>query len=178
MYLTELTRSTLAAYLRDKARYGDEETYMYDYKMFSALANALEKSTIWIPLNKQLPTKKDANEYNEVNVLMWNGKTTSFAIDKVQHGFGIFAWSPISSPNLSGKFAATDSFSFLSEPDGLGEAVRAAINMNSAENSSNTPDFVLAKYLLNCLDAFDEATRERDRWYGEHKELSNGNVEG
>jgi hypothetical protein len=43
------------------------------------------------------------------------------------------------------------------------------INRYSKENGSNTPDFILAKYLCNCLDAFNLASRERERWYG--KEL-------
>ena len=33
----------------------------------------------------------------------------------------------------------------------------------SMESNSNTPDFILAQYLERCLDAFDEATRARDR---------------
>jgi len=40
------------------------------------------------------------------------------------------------------------------------------INTASAENESNTPDFIPAQYLQSCLDAFDAAVRERDRWYG------------
>ena len=39
------------------------------------------------------------------------------------------------------------------------------INRESRENESNTPDFILAKFLHNCLDSFDEAVRERDSWY-------------
>ena len=40
------------------------------------------------------------------------------------------------------------------------------LNRNSMENTSNTPDWVLAKYLYNCLQSFDIATQERDKWYG------------
>lgn len=39
------------------------------------------------------------------------------------------------------------------------------INRYSMENGSNTPDFILAGYLVGCLRAFDLATRERDRWH-------------
>jgi hypothetical protein len=45
------------------------------------------------------------------------------------------------------------------------------INRASAENTSNTPDFVLAQYLQTCLDAFDCAVQQRDRWYGGTLEL-------
>ena len=40
------------------------------------------------------------------------------------------------------------------------------INRNSAENGSNTPDFILAEYLTDCLTAFDRAVTLRCRWYG------------
>jgi hypothetical protein len=39
------------------------------------------------------------------------------------------------------------------------------INSNSMENGSNTPDFILAAFLHQCLEAFDAATVERERWY-------------
>lgn len=37
---------------------------------------------------------------------------------------------------------------------------------NGLENGSNTPDFILGSYLLDCLAAFDRATRNRETWYG------------
>jgi hypothetical protein len=40
------------------------------------------------------------------------------------------------------------------------------LNRHSAENESNTPDFLLARFLLACLAAFDEAVNERAHWYG------------
>lgn len=39
------------------------------------------------------------------------------------------------------------------------------LNEFSAENSSDTPDHVLARYLLDCLDAFDRALHARADWY-------------
>ena len=38
-----------------------------------------------------------------------------------------------------------------------------AINRCSAENGSNTPDFILAEYLLDCLNAYENAVSRRDR---------------
>lgn len=38
------------------------------------------------------------------------------------------------------------------------------INRASAENGSDTPDFILAEYLNNCLQIFDSAVRARDNW--------------
>ena len=39
------------------------------------------------------------------------------------------------------------------------------INQESMENGSNTPDFILAEYLCDCLKIFDKATRRREIWY-------------
>lgn len=48
----------------------------------------------------------------------------------------------------------------------LKEELIECINRHSAENGSDTPDFVLGEYLLDCIAAFDKATNERDRWHG------------
>jgi hypothetical protein len=40
------------------------------------------------------------------------------------------------------------------------------INRHSRENGSNTPDYVLAQYLCQCLDAFDMAVNLRAAFYG------------
>lgn len=39
------------------------------------------------------------------------------------------------------------------------------LNSYSKESENNTPDFILAKYLLDCLDAFTLATNRRAIWY-------------
>lgn len=49
-------------------------------------------------------------------------------------------------------------------------ALEAVINISSKENGSNTPDFILAEYLQDCLDAFDRAVNARSKWYGRHDE--------
>jgi hypothetical protein len=54
--------------------------------------------------------------------------------------------------------------------------LRAVINRHSAENFSNTPDFVLANFLLRCLDAWTAAVRARDSWFG-FNPWSKGEVE-
>lgn len=51
------------------------------------------------------------------------------------------------------------------------EKLREVINCHCRENSSDTPDFILAEYLFRCLDAFDSATRERDKWHKFHPGL-------
>ena len=39
------------------------------------------------------------------------------------------------------------------------------INKNSMENESNTPDFILAEYLTECLLTFNETQKKRNNWY-------------
>lgn len=40
------------------------------------------------------------------------------------------------------------------------------VNRHCKENGSDTPDYILATYLLDCLDAFEAAVRSRENWYG------------
>lgn len=56
----------------------------------------------------------------------------------------------------------------------LRSQIERAINFNSAENQSNTPDFILAHYLTDCLLAFDKATNRRDGWHGNSTFRSDG----
>ena len=39
--------------------------------------------------------------------------------------------------------------------------LRELINRHSKENGSDTPDFVLAEYMEDCLNAFDKAVTRR-----------------
>lgn len=40
------------------------------------------------------------------------------------------------------------------------------INKHSIENESNTPDFILARYIMNCLQTLNILTDRREAWYG------------
>lgn len=39
------------------------------------------------------------------------------------------------------------------------------INKHSLENKSNTPDFILARHLVNCLRVFNASTNDRLDFY-------------
>lgn len=47
------------------------------------------------------------------------------------------------------------------------QELRELINRYSEENKSNTPDYILSQYLIDCLNAFDTAANLRDTWYGD-----------
>lgn len=54
--------------------------------------------------------------------------------------------------------------SILAEPEqAFRNELRELLNRASAENGSQTPDFILARY---CLRAFDLAVSQREHWYG------------
>ena len=48
----------------------------------------------------------------------------------------------------------------------LENEIRAALNRASAESNSDTPDFILAGFLMDCLEAWDQATVARETFYG------------
>ena len=56
----------------------------------------------------------------------------------------------------------------------LESALSAALNRFSAENASNTPDWILAQYLLGCLAAWNTAVQQRETWYGRDARPSGG----
>lgn len=59
-------------------------------------------------------------------------------------------------------------------PDDLAHAIADALNRHSAENRSNTPDFILADVLAACLLAFDAGVNARAKWYGRYDSIGRG----
>jgi hypothetical protein len=51
-------------------------------------------------------------------------------------------------------------------PSEFERELRQLINRHSGENASHTPDFVLANYLIRCMEAWKLAVTARDSWYG------------
>ena len=50
--------------------------------------------------------------------------------------------------------------------DNFEKELSILINIYSKENGSNTPDFILAEYLTNCLETFDNIVKLREKWFG------------
>lgn len=48
------------------------------------------------------------------------------------------------------------------------------INRCSWENRSNTPDFILAEYVYECLCSFEDASNAREKWYGKKLQINTG----
>ena len=49
--------------------------------------------------------------------------------------------------------------------ESLEEKLKELLNSCSRENDSDTPDFILAEYLIGCLEAYELAVNKRDSWY-------------
>lgn len=49
--------------------------------------------------------------------------------------------------------------------DGFRKQLQLLLNSVSMENRSDTPDFILAQYMTDCLEAFDRAVNRREAWY-------------
>ena len=48
---------------------------------------------------------------------------------------------------------------------GLEKQLSELLNSVSREEDSNTPDFILAEYMVACLCAFELANNKREVWY-------------
>ena len=48
------------------------------------------------------------------------------------------------------------------------ERIEEVINVLSLENGSNTPDYVLSEYLVDCLKSYDRALQAREKFYGDY----------
>ena len=53
----------------------------------------------------------------------------------------------------------------------LQKDIERLINSHCRENKSNTPDFILAEYLMDCLKAFEKTSNAREKWYGKKLEI-------
>ncbi len=53
------------------------------------------------------------------------------------------------------------------------KAISEVVNRYSIENGSNTPDFILADYIADVVDAWNEAVRRREAWYGRDTLVTN-----
>lgn len=51
-------------------------------------------------------------------------------------------------------------------PKSLERELAETLNRHSAENQSNTPDFLLATYLMRCLQAASGLINRRSAWWG------------
>jgi len=61
--------------------------------------------------------------------------------------------------------SAVDPCDDIVEGKSLMRGIMDLINYHSRENESNTPDFILAEYLMEVLESWERFTKTRDAWW-------------
>ena len=56
-------------------------------------------------------------------------------------------------------------------PAAFMEDLTALLHRYGMEHGSNTPDFILAEYLLKCLETWNATVQRREQWYGREPSL-------
>ena len=51
-------------------------------------------------------------------------------------------------------------------PDAFRDELTKLINEHSVEQCGDVPDYILAQYLCDCIEALHNAAKRRDRWFG------------
>lgn len=64
----------------------------------------------------------------------------------------------------------------MEQPNTFKKELESLINRHGRENVSNTPDFILAQYLLDCLENFNRTSLAREKWYGKSLSINSGDV--
>jgi len=115
----------------------DKDSSLYETFLGLFIKKALENG---------LEIKRGVSYYDSGNRKCWE----SYSID---------IKDPLSiSKEIDGIITSTDRPPFVKVLENL-------INSYSKETKSDTPDFILAEYLNNCLSAFDLACNKRESWY-------------
>ncbi len=60
----------------------------------------------------------------------------------------------------------TDPLRTVEPARSLENDLAGVLNHYSQENMSNTPDFILAQFLLGCLATWNDTVIRREEWYG------------
>lgn len=61
--------------------------------------------------------------------------------------------------------------------NGFEDELRSVLNRYSQENGSDTPDFILAKYLNDCLTTWNHAVSAREKWYRRTRGIKAGSAD-
>lgn len=59
----------------------------------------------------------------------------------------------------------------MSDMEGFRKALTDLINRYSLESLSDTPDFILADYLIDCLNTYGASVSKRESWYGRNPDM-------
>jgi len=81
-----------------------------------------------------------------------------------------------SGPKASSRNKAVEKWDYRPAPEpgapadmdktGFEKELERLLNKHSMESGSDTPDFILSKYLLGCLEVYNSTVKAREKWYG------------
>jgi len=74
----------------------------------------------------------------------------------------------IGNTNITQEFVCA----YLSSVDKINEfkkELEQLINCHSLENESDTPDFILAEFMVDCMLSVNKMVKRRDEWYGDKR---------
>lgn len=69
-------------------------------------------------------------------------------------------------PDTCGTLPPPPSFSAACGPMPFGYELEKLLNMHGQDNTAKTPDYILAQYLIDCLQAFKKANEDREKHLG------------
>lgn len=118
----------------------------------------------------KVPTKTNPNytdaPFSEIRGFLKDGKFTVVQIGGPDSGFEQHG----TPAEPASGWGSVELEPWMSKPPtNLREDIQRAINCRSAENGSDTPDWILAEYLIGCLETFDKAVTAREAWYDRSK---------
>lgn len=112
-----------------------------------------------------LPHEDDENGYRYFETKILWSDCVFVAVQRGDNWPDVFKWDHIICKPVVEKFDISDVTS-TDNSKSFHDELTSVINRYSKENESDTPDYILALYLMACLDAFSFSVILRDRWYG------------
>ena len=86
--------------------------------------------------------------------------------DPGDDGYRVLPWHELSDDRKRVLTAAAEKFMGGQGEETFQAELQSLLNRHSQEGHSNTPDFLLAEFITQCVTAFNKAVRARDGWYG------------
>jgi len=143
---------------------------------------ALEENAVSRNTTHPMKTENTATPITEINLLDWAhsllraGLSNRMSYSKEQWDNAVERWIKSKEDFVSDEHAKKSRP--LNPPlrrtriqiDTFRKDLTSLLNSISIENLSDTPDFILAHFLTDCLEAFNSAINKRDAWNREDKQ--------
>lgn len=126
---------------------------------------ALEEENLGCPVDKTGIYAPTPGARAKNLVAVENMETDVLTAELGRRGFNVLPGAARIAAELKGEPLTAAQGRELNKPPSFERDLAALINRYSMENDSNTPDFILAQYMADCLEAFNRAHVARREWY-------------